>query len=116
MSWQGMNETTGRHITELEHIRQSARDILTTPVGSRLMRRDYGSDLFQLIDQPQNGATRLRLMSATVMALLRWEPRIQISSINITNDGMTGALVITISGQRIDDQRRNLSFSIEVTK
>uniref|UniRef100_UPI0026076D20 ATPase domain-containing protein n=1 Tax=uncultured Sphingobium sp. TaxID=316087 RepID=UPI0026076D20 len=30
------------------------RDILTTPIGSRLMRRDYGSLIPELIDQPAN--------------------------------------------------------------
>ena len=40
----GMSRETGRACDdELAHIRQSIRDILTTPVGSRIKRRDYGS-------------------------------------------------------------------------
>jgi phage baseplate assembly protein W len=39
----GMNSQTGLSISEVEHIRQSVRDILVTPVGSRVMRREYGS-------------------------------------------------------------------------
>ena len=36
----GMNAHTGLAISEVEHIRQSVRDILVTPVGSRVMRRE----------------------------------------------------------------------------
>lgn len=85
-----MNRDTGRRLTdEAAHIRQSIRDILTTPVGSRLMRREYGSLIPELIDQPANDANRLRLMSASVSAILRWEPRVtvQSSSLNIDPDG-----------------------------
>jgi len=73
----GMDGTTGRRLTGLDHLRQSIKDILTTPVGSRVMRRDYGSELFQLIDQPGHKANLLRLYAATIDALLRWEPRIK---------------------------------------
>ena len=66
MNWLGMNAESGRAISETAHILQSVRDILTTPIGTRVMRRDYGSEIFSLIDQPQHGATRLRLMAATV--------------------------------------------------
>ena len=39
----GMNRRDGLTVTDLEHISQSIGDILRTPVGSRVMRRDYGS-------------------------------------------------------------------------
>ena len=44
--YQGMNRNTGLGISDTEHISQSMRDILLTPVGSRVMRREYGSLLF----------------------------------------------------------------------
>ncbi|MEX0633615.1 phage baseplate assembly protein V [Serratia ureilytica] len=50
----GMNRGNGRAIADLEHIRQSVSDILITPIGSRVMRRSYGSLLSELLDQPQN--------------------------------------------------------------
>ncbi|MCP6182931.1 baseplate assembly protein, partial [Klebsiella pneumoniae] len=49
----GMNRTTGERISDVDHISQSIGDILRTPVGSRVMRREYGSLLSQMIDQPQ---------------------------------------------------------------
>ena len=101
----GLNTTTGRAISDLAHIWQSVRDILTTPIGSRVMRRDYGSLIPELIDQPMNAATRLRLMSASVSALVRWEPRLRISSVQFSVDAK-GAAVIDIEGERIDGPRR----------
>ncbi|KPN28874.1 baseplate wedge subunit [Halolamina pelagica] len=39
----GVDRTNGQRLEGLAHIRQSVADILTTPLGSRVMRRDYGS-------------------------------------------------------------------------
>ncbi|ELI8163633.1 GPW/gp25 family protein, partial [Yersinia enterocolitica] len=72
----GMSRNTGRAITDADHISQSIADILITPVGSRVMRRTYGSLLSELIDQPQNPALRLQIMAASYSAILRWEPRV----------------------------------------
>ena len=85
----GMSALTGVALDDDAHIHQSIRDILTTPVGSRIMRREYGSLIPELIDHPGNAANRLRLMAASVMALLRWEKRITVNStsISITEDG-----------------------------
>jgi hypothetical protein len=57
----GMSRTTGAAIDGLEHITQSVRDILGTPIGTRVGRRDYGSDVPELIDHPLIGANILRL-------------------------------------------------------
>lgn len=102
MNWLGMNAASGRAISATDHIVQSVRDILITPVGSRVMRRDYGSELFYLIDQPQHQATRLRLMAATVQALINWEPRITITRVDVLGGGMDGALTVELTWQRKD--------------
>lgn len=62
--YRGMNSQTGLSISEAEHIRQSVRDILVTPIGSRVMRREYGSLLAAMIDRPQSPALRLQIMAA----------------------------------------------------
>ena len=43
--YQGMNRNTGLGISDTEHISQSMRDILLTPVGSRVMRTDTGASV-----------------------------------------------------------------------
>lgn len=59
----GMSRTDGRLLTDEEHISQSLSDILRTPVGSRVMRREYGSLLPDMIDQPQTPALELQSWS-----------------------------------------------------
>jgi phage baseplate assembly protein W len=41
----GLNAANGQALSGLDHLRQSIRDILTTRIGTRVMRRDYGSRL-----------------------------------------------------------------------
>jgi hypothetical protein len=97
-----MNAHTGRAIEGEEHLRQSIADILTTPIGSRVMRRDYGSLLPELIDRPFNGATRTQLYGATASALMRWEPRIRLTRVALRQGAAPGAFLLELEGRRID--------------
>lgn len=81
----GLSRTTAQAIGFDAHLAQSIADILSTPKGSRVMRRDYGSDLPQLIDAPMNGETVVDLFMATAEAIDAWEPRLKLSRIEITS-------------------------------
>lgn len=81
-----MDRRTGKPLSGNAHLAQSVADILTTPIGSRVGRRDYGSLVPQLIDQPDNAGTRLRLFAACVAALLRWEPRLTATRLRLERD------------------------------
>lgn len=79
----GMNLRTGQWLGGIDHLQQSIRDILTTPIGSRVMRRDYGSRLPDLVDAPINRATIVEIYTATAEALLMWEPRLKLSRVQV---------------------------------
>ena len=113
MMYLGMNRDTGKAITDIEHIRQSMRDILITPEGSRIARRDYGSLLSVLMDQPQNDVLRLQVMAAVYTALSRWEPRVRLSTINLTSD-VDGSMVVDLTGQRADGSPVAMSVPVGV--
>ena len=81
---QGMNVITGQHLAGEAHLRQSIIDILTTPIGTRVMRRDYGSRLFELVDAPINRSTLVDIYAATAEALLKWEPRLELTRVRVT--------------------------------
>lgn len=99
----GMNATTGRALEGIAHIEQSIRDILLTPVGTRLMRRDYGSLVVDLIDHPINHVTTLQLYASVAMALAQWEPRIELTNISQTTDSDSpGRITITLDLIRHD--------------
>jgi len=107
----GINSHTGLSISEADHIRQSVRDILVTPVGSRVMRREYGSLLSALIDQPQTPALRLQIMAACYSAIQKWEPRVTLSTITFERGEDDGALYVDITGTRTNS---NQPFSLTI--
>lgn len=106
----GMSRKNGQAIADTDHLRQSVRDILMTPQGSRLARREYGSLLSALIDQPQNPALRLQIMSAVYVALNRWEPRLTLDSITI-NGNFDGSMVVELTGHGNNGAPVSLSVS-----
>lgn len=61
---------TGVTISEIESIEQSIEDIVTTPLGSRVMRGDYGSIVPDLIDQPMNDVLVLKFTVQFIRLLL----------------------------------------------
>lgn len=94
-----MDRTTGCHITGMEHLKQSIADILTTPLGSRLERRTYGSLLPGLIDAPDNAVTRLRCYAAIASALMKWEPRLRVTRIALESGDQPGRATVTLEGE-----------------
>lgn len=99
----GMAKDTGGALNELAHIRQSVEDILTTPIGTRLMRRDYGSRLFDLVDRPLDDAGLLEFYAATVEALAKWEPRIRVLS--VSHLVAQGKVSITVHAEILKNQK-----------
>lgn len=93
-----MSRITGREISRAEHLKQSIDDILTTPIGSRVMRRDYGSLIPDLIDQPLIGSTVVRLYAAAAAALHRWEPRIKVNRVLFEPGTEHSAATLTVEG------------------
>ncbi len=111
----GMDRNTGKPLDGNAHLAQSIGDILTTPIGSRVMRRDYGSMLFELIDQPLNPATILLTYAATAMAIRRWEPRLRLKRVRLfAPDGWQGEAVITIEGERTDLPAPNSRVTLSI--
>lgn len=110
----GMSRTTGRLLDDLAHLRQSVTDILTTPIGSRVMRRDYGSRLFELVDAPINARTLGDIYAATVDALRRWEPRIAVRRVRVL-EAAAGRLALALEADFRDGaERRRLDLPVEV--
>lgn len=111
----GMSRTLGRALADLSHISQSIADILTTPIGSRVMRREYGSQLHELIDQPLNDTTKLRAYVAVATALMRWEPRIRLSRVQLYRGSVPGAAVLELEATRVDtNEALNLQVPLQL--
>lgn len=109
----GIDANTGKSLSGLEHLRQSIRDILTTPIGSRVLRRQYGSQLFQLIDAPLNRSTVMDLYAATADALTRWEPRFRLTKVTASMPTV-GVVVLDLVGVYLPDGQVITLSGIEV--
>lgn len=117
MSLTGMSRTTGAAISGEEHLAQSIADIITTPLGSRTMRRDYGCLLFELLDRPLGPATMLLCSMAIAIALARWEPRIELKTVRIEGEFASGQASVTIEGTRTDSTANTLTrLSIPIVR
>ncbi|KAG8290539.1 MAG: GPW/gp25 family protein [Wolbachia endosymbiont of Homalodisca vitripennis] len=79
----GMDAKTGKALEGIEHLKQSIIDMLTTPIGSRIMRREYGARLFELVDKPINRDFTLEIYAAVAEALEKWEKRFKLEKVKI---------------------------------
>ena len=113
----GMARDTGKVLSNVDHIAQSIGDILSTPLGTRLMRRDYGSLLFELSDAPLNRAGALLCVAAIAMAITRWEPRYTVNQINLAGDFASGQVLVTLTGSLTNQSPANAltTLSIPIT-
>lgn len=99
----GTDAETGKLLSGVDHLKQSIKDILSTPIGSRVMRRDYGSKLPALIDNPMNEAAKVELFAAAAEALDKWEPRFKLSRVFVESVSDTGQIVIGLEGRHLVD-------------
>lgn len=98
-----MSRVTGKLIDGPEEIEQAIGEIIGTFPGDRPMRADYGSKLFALTDTALNASGRSRVNTATVEAIRKWEPRVDIKNVafSATPDGnVTQTLHGTIKATR----------------
>ncbi|MBC2658488.1 GPW/gp25 family protein [Pseudomonas sp. MSSRFD41] len=105
----GMDRRTGQPLSGLEHVRQSIEDILTTPLGSRRMRPEYGSDLRRYVDLPVTGGWKSAVQAEVARALLRWEPRLRLERVQVVAV-VGGQISFQLTGQYLGD-----SAVLEVT-
>ena len=98
----GTNALTGQPLAGDAHLEQSVGDILATPIGTRVGLRDYGSDLFDLVDAPLNALTRLRVIAATAGAIARWEPRLKLTRVLVGAGATLGQAGLQLIGVRTD--------------
>jgi len=102
-----MNSLSGMRLSGVDHIRQSVADILTTPIGTRVMRREYGFD-FDLIDANINRSNIVLFYAAIARALRKWEPRIRLIRVQasgLPEETASGRLEIDLDAELIADGR-----------
>lgn len=69
-----------------ENIREAIQVILKTEPGERVRLGDFGAGLGRYLFEPNNAGTHAQLGDRVRTALARWEPRIQVQSVDVVPD------------------------------
>lgn len=94
----GVNALTGKPLTDWQHTEQSLRKVLGTPIESRVMRRDFGTKIFDYIDAKMTAANILGVYAAAAEAIEAWEPRFRAYRASVSAASADGALDLTLYG------------------
>lgn len=90
---QGNFQLSGGH----NNLEESIEIILSTKIGERVYRPNFGCRLGDLVFAPLNAQTLLMIRIYVEEALLRWEPRIEIDGIFTEPDPLGGRVNIIIN-------------------
>ncbi len=73
------------HYPSLEaSVRQAIRIILSTRPGEQLMRPEFGAGLENFLHEPNTLTTRRRIYDLIMESLARWEPRILLDRVDVS--------------------------------
>jgi Bacteriophage baseplate protein W len=80
-----------------DDIAEAINLILSTPIGQRFMRPEFGSRIHELVFAPMNASTFGTARHYVEEALGYWEPRIEVDTIDVAPAPyIEGCLLITI--------------------
>ena len=99
----GMDRRNGQPLGGLAHLKQSIEDILGTPLGSRRMRPEYGSQLRRMVDLPVTEGWKGAVQAEVARAIGRWEPRLRLSSVRVVAV-VAGSVSLHLRGVYLGDE------------
>ncbi|PZU93126.1 MAG: baseplate assembly protein [Chelatococcus sp.] len=94
----GIDRASGRLLTGWDHCVQSIAVILTTRVGTRVMRRAFGSAALELQDRSATPMRIMQIYAAVAAAIRTWEPGFRLKTIQLTRGGADGVFAFEITG------------------
>jgi len=98
-------------------IRESIRIILGTAKGERLMRPDFGCDIHDHVFSAVTPATLNLIESSVREALVRWEPRIDVESIDADTAENPNEVLIEIEYRvRTTNSLSNMVYPFYITE
>lgn len=64
-------------------VAESIKRILETPIGTRVMRPEFGSRLHELIDKRMDEKWKLDFVRFTAEAIDKWEKRVKLTDVEL---------------------------------
>jgi len=98
------------------NVHESIRVILSTEPGERLRLPAFGAGLRRFLFEPNTLATHTLIKQAIGEALKRWEPRIQLESVEVSADSQDAETAIaTLTYRLVATQvQERLSVAVSV--
>jgi len=90
-----------------EDIKQSLGILLGTALGERVMRSDFGANLDSKIFDPMEPAFNTLVTEIIRNAILLYEPRIELDSVDLFVDNLEGRVDITVNFTVISNNTRS---------
>jgi uncharacterized protein len=102
--------------TGVDDIDRGIRVVLSTAPGERVMRPAFGCKIWELMFESINANTLGLMEEATREALSRWEPRIDVISVDaVPDDAQSGVVRIAVNYRvKVTNDRRNLVYPFYV--
>jgi len=94
-----------------DSVRQAIWTILGTAPGERVMRPDFGCGIQDLVFALNSAGTAGLVANQVRQALLKWEPRIDVSDVQVNPNAQGNGLIINIDYTvRATNSRFNLVY------
>lgn len=96
----------------VDNIETSVRLILGTAKGERVMRPDFGCDIHDQVFSSLSPTTLNRIEDAVRTALVQWEPRIDVESVDAAPDPANPGKVLIDIGYWVEstNSRENMVY------
>jgi phage baseplate assembly protein W len=104
----GLCRYTGKILRPTERLKQAIFDILTTPKGSRILNRAFGSNLYQMIDQ---NLDPLSMSYEIADSIGRCEPTFKVKRVLVSTVDKAGKVAVMVSGV-FGSEKKDYSFEI----
>ncbi len=92
-------------------IKESLVILLSTSLGERVMRPDYGANMEDLLFEAINVTTATIIIERLKRAILFHEPRVKVNDIDMVPDAKNGLIQVTVDYNIIStNTRTNLVF------
>ena len=115
----GLQLTSTRKVAMVEEdasVRQAILLLVTTVPGERVMRPEYGCELYRLAFSPNDGTTAGLAIHYVRRALERWEPRVEILRLDAGRDELRPECLTVVLEYSVRATRRTdrMSFSVDL--
>lgn len=102
--------------TDLDAIKNSVKNIVLTPIGTRPFFPEFGTGVSQLLFEPAGGLTGAAIKDEIIDGIRKFEPRVSKLQVDVTDNHEQNAYRITILFSTTYSQTAEFIFLLNRTR